>query len=419
MTCRRTGSFFALAAVLVLSALLAVPVPAAAAGGDEAPAPSGSACIDCHRKVTPGVVAQFLAGRMAREMDCSGCHGTEHTAAGDAGKAKLPTPETCAGCHEDRVAQYRQGKHVLAWSAMNALPLTTHQPLALVGGEGFKGCSGCHKIGERTASEIKRYGGGGACDACHTRHRFSAAEARDPRACRTCHMGFDHPQWEMWQTSKHGTIWEIEPGTGRAPTCQTCHLPGGDHRVMTAWGFLAVRLPEADGEWMKDRVTILQALGVLDAAGNPTERLDVVRNAKVARLTREAFDAERKRIEAVCAECHSSRYAAENLAAGDQLVRESDRVFAEAIRTVKGLYDDGTLSKPAGWKHAPDLLQFYDAKSVAEQELYLMFMEYRMRTFQGAFHANPDYTHWYGWAKLKEASERIREDAARLRRERH
>ena len=46
-----------------------------------------------------------------------------------------------------------------------------------------------------------------------------------------------------------------------------------------------------------------------------------------------------------------------------------------------------------------------------------MFMEYRMRTFEGAFHANPDYTHWYGWAKLKEASERLKEDAERLRRE--
>jgi len=231
-------------------------------------------------------------------------------------------------------------------------------------------------------------------------------------------MGFDHPQWEMWQTSKHGTIWEIEPGSGRAPSCQKCHMPGGDHGVMTAWGFLAIRLPEEDNDWRRDRITILQALGVLDTQGNPTERLEVVKTAKVARLTREEFDAQRKRMAAVCAECHSVRFAAEALAAGDQLVRESDRIFADAIRTVKGLYDDGILAKPADWKYAPDLLQFYEAKSAAEQELYLIFMEYRMRTFQGAFHANPDYTHWYGWAKLKEASERIKEDAARLRRER-
>jgi len=30
-----------------------------------------------------------------------------------------------------------------------------------------------------------------------------------------------------------------------------------------------------------------------------------------------------------------------------------------------------------------------------------MFMEQRMRTFQGAFHANPDYTLWYGWSAMK------------------
>lgn len=30
-----------------------------------------------------------------------------------------------------------------------------------------------------------------------------------------------------------------------------------------------------------------------------------------------------------------------------------------------------------------------------------MFMEYRMRAFQGAFHFNPDYMHWYGWAPYK------------------
>lgn len=411
----RTGTFPAFAVALALFAFPALALPVAAAEGESEAAPK-SACIDCHRNVTPGVVTQFLAGRMGKEMDCSGCHGTEHASAGDAAKAKLPTPETCAGCHEERVKQYREGKHALAWAAMNALPLTTHQPLALVGGEGFKGCSGCHKIGEKSPSEIKRYGGG-ACDACHTRHSFSVTEARDPRACRTCHMGFDHPQWEMWQTSKHGTIWEIESGSGRAPTCQKCHMHGGDHGVMTAWGFLAVRLPEEDKDWMKDRVAILQALGVLDGKGNPTERLDVVKKAKVARLTREEFDAQRKRMADVCAECHSSRYVAENLAAGDQIIRESDRIMAEAIRTVKGLYDDGILAKPADWKHAPDLLQFYEAKSAAEQELYLMFMEYRMRAFEGAFHANPDYTHWYGWAKLKEASERIREDAERLRKE--
>ena len=186
---------------------------------------------------------------------------------------------------------------------------------------------------------------------------------------------------------------------------------------MTAWGFLALRLPEDDKEWLANRVTILQAIGVLDDKGTPTERLDAVKGAKIARLTKEDFDKERGRMIDVCSKCHARNYAVENLKAGDDVIREVDKIFADSIRTVKALYDDGILQKPEGWKYTPDLLQFYEAKSAAEQELYLIFLEYRQRAFQGAFHNNPDYMHWYGWAKVKEAAVRIREDAARLRKE--
>ncbi|MDD4635670.1 MAG: multiheme c-type cytochrome [Dehalococcoidales bacterium] len=49
-----------------------------------------------------------------------------------------------------------------------------------------------------------------ACVTCHTRHSFSINEARQPEACLPCHQGFDHPQYEMWSTSKHGIIYGIE-----------------------------------------------------------------------------------------------------------------------------------------------------------------------------------------------------------------
>ena len=185
--------------------------------------------------------------------------------------------------------------------------------------------------------------------------------------------------------------------------------------MLTSWGFLALRLPEDDKEWLANRVTILQAMGILDEKGNPTERLDAVKAAKMARLDKESFDRERSKMLTACAKCHSRSYAEANLKAGDEVIREVDKIFADSIRTVKSLYDDGILKKPEGWKYAPDLLQFYEAKSSVEQELYLIFLEYRQRAFQGAFHANPDYMHWYGWAKVKEAAARIREDAEQMR----
>jgi hypothetical protein len=117
----------------------------------------------------------------------------------------------------------------------------------------------------------------------------------------------------------------------------------------------------------------------------------------------------------ICSQSHSGSYAKGQLEAGDAIIKEADHMLAEAIREVKKLYDEGLLRKPENWKYAPDLLQFYEAKSAVEQELYLMFLEYRMRAFQGAFHMNPDYMHWYGWAPLKEGLVRIKDEASKMR----
>ena len=192
-------------------------------------------------------------------------------------------------------------------------------------------------------------------------------------------------------------------------------MPEGDHGVITSWGFLALRLPEDDAEWLADRVTILQALGILDAEGKPTERLEIVKAGKVARLTKEGFDKPREQMVGICSHCHSESFAKQQLNAGDQVVREVDKLFAEAIREVQALYREGILKKPENWTFAPDLLQFYEAKSSIEQELYVMFAEYRMRAFQGAFHMNPDYMHWYGWAPMKTSLQKIKEEAAKLK----
>jgi hydroxylamine dehydrogenase len=290
------------------------------------------------------------------------------------------------------------------------------------------GCGGCHKLGlkdEKTIMELKKEGsvfGHASCDACHTRHTFSVAEAREPQSCQTCHMGFDHPQWEMYSSSKHGVRHLLKqagviPSTAAAPTCQTCHMSGGNHEVRTAWGFLAVRLPlPEDPQWKADQITILQALGVLDTAGQPTARLDVVRAADVARLTQESFDKERNKMIQVCGQCHSSNFAKAELAKGDNMIRESDHLLAEAIRIVAGLYKDKIIPKPANYAYPfPDLLAFQDAPTVVEQRLFEMHLSHRMRTFQGAFHANPDYSFWYGWSEMVRDLSEIKQLAAEMR----
>ena len=205
-------------------------------------------------------------------------------------------------------------------------------------------------------------------------------------------MGMDHPQWEMYSSSKHGVRHSLRqsgilPEQAAAPTRQTCHMPEGNHEVRTAWGFLAVRLPlPEDEQWAADRVTILQALGVLDPQGNPTARLEVVKGADVARLTQEDWQAERDRMIQVCEQCHSANLVQAELRKGDETIREADRLLAEAIRIIAALYRDGVLRKPDHYAYNyPDLLAFHDAPTVIEK-LFKIHLEHRVRAFQGAFH---------------------------------
>ncbi len=384
-------------------------------------------CVDCHRKATPSIVSDWQLSKHAKNgIDCSICHGEDHKSRTDVAKVKIPTHETCQGCHPVQVKQFLGGKHAVAWAAMKAMPTAHFQPMALM--EGMKGCGGCHKVGVKSEAEIKELKktgpgfGTASCDACHTRHTFSVVEARQPQACQTCHMGFDHPQWEMYSASKHGVRYLLKqnktlPETTAAPTCQTCHMQNGNHEVMTAWGFLAVRLPmPADKQWAADRVTILKGLGVLDPDGKPTARLDVVKAAKVARLTEEEWQAERKKMLQTCNQCHSGNFAKGELEKGDQMIREADRLMAEAIETVAGLYQDGTLAKPGNYAYAyPDLLTFHDAPTPVEQKLFVMHLEHRMRAFQGTFHANPDYALWYGWSEMKRDVAEIKQLAGEMR----
>ena len=336
------------------------------------------------------------------EIECTQCHGAEHRNGTDYKKVKMPNADTCKSCHAKQVEQFKAGKHSLAWIAMTAMPFTARQPREVI----EKGCAGCHRVGLD----------GGKCDSCHTRHAFSKEEARKPEACHTCHMGEDHSQWEMWSTSKHGAIYKLEGDTGRAPQCQTCHMPNGNHAVMTAWGFLALRLPEKDVAWMANRTEILKALGILDLKGKPTGRFEIVKNGKMARLTAEEWSGKREEMMKICSQCHSRNYVANHFTSADGMVRNADLLMAEAIRIVGGLYRDGLLKKPKDYPLAfPDLLAFYDAPTMIEQDLYRMFLFHRQKTYQGAMHVNPDYMHWYGWAEMKSDLIRIKERAEEIR----
>jgi hydroxylamine dehydrogenase len=117
-----------------------------------------------------------------------------------------------------------------------------------------------------------------------------------------------------------------------------------------------------------------------------------------------------------CNQCHSENFAKAEFEKDNQMIKEADHLMAEAIRVVAALYKDGILTKPKYYAYPfPDLLSFHDAYTPIEQKLFVMFLEHRMRVFQGTFHANPDYALWYGWSEMRMDLTEIRALAEELR----
>ena len=91
-----------------------------------------------------------------------------------------------------------------------------------------------------------------------------------------------------------------------------------------------------------------------------------------------------------CNQCHSVNFAKQQLQQGDDMIKNADHLMAEAIHIVAGLYQGRCLPKPENYAYPfPNLLTFHDAPTVIEQKLFVMYLEHRMRTFQGTFHASP------------------------------
>lgn len=225
---------------------------------------SNDACVTCHARNTPGIVEQYGHSTMAAaDVRCQDCHEVEADYPGAVdheGTFVLPSPTAamCQKCHANEVAQFNQSRHALpayvAYAGVeDLLPAHLEQLQAIPEG-GFSPdrmrnalmelegpdmsrftCKSCHNVGKPAPD-----GSVGQCQKCHLRHEFSLEQARKPETCNNCHIGPDHPQWEIYIESSHGIAyhtggdrwnWEATPGTLTpadfpAPTCATCHISG-------------------------------------------------------------------------------------------------------------------------------------------------------------------------------------------------
>ena len=121
----------------------------------------------------------------------------------------------------------------------------------------------------------------------------------------------------------------------------------------------------------------------------------------------------------VCGECHSRLFAREKMQEVDRIIMKADKVMADAIRIVEGLYTENILprsmEKPP---HFPDLLGFHTSPNRLEERLLTMFFRNRLIMLHGAFHNNPDFTTNDGWVKLKRGYHEIQHMAQELKKAR-
>jgi hydroxylamine dehydrogenase len=244
----------------------------------------GEECIACHTSVTPGIVNDWRASRHAnpgpgkQTVYCSACHGSNHQA------LHMPTPKICAGCHENRFTQFMDEKrygfpgHALAMERAVDAKHFADKPKAEVAS-----CLQCHSVATK-------------CDSCHTRHRFSAAEARRPEACITCHSGPPHPDDDTYFASAHGKRYladaakqdwnkPLAKGNYTTPTCAYCHMNQGQHQVAdkTIWKFgLQEVNPNTSANEVRRRAWVKLCSDCHDAKWSETKLKELDRERKDA-----------------------------------------------------------------------------------------------------------------------------------------
>ena len=358
---------------------------------------SNNECVVCHTRTTPGIVDQYGHSTMAAaEVSCQDCHSVDRDYPGaveheDGYVLTTPTTAMCAQCHDAEVAQFNASRHGLpayvAYAGTEVLseellavyrdiPETEDKPdrsrnqLYHLEGEAVTrfACEGCHNIGQPKAD-----GSVGECQQCHLRHEFSLEQARKPETCNHCHIGPDHPQYEIYTESQHGIAyhtgghnwnWDAEPGTLTtadfpAPTCAICHMSGFGGTATThdigerlTW-YLFQPVSERRPAWQDNQV----------------------------------------RMQTVCGECHTPNFIEDFYTDADKLVGAINDWVLESREIIAPLQEAGLMTE-APFDEPIDFI-FFD-----------LWHHWGRTAKFGAWMQGPDYTQWHGaYEVLRELAE--------------
>ena len=374
------------AAIFIVLAAVA-PVMAASENPEPGSPPlskEGRQCLTCHVAQSPSFVQEWALSKHAEKgVDCYTCHRAEK---GDPDAmdhygttiAIVVTPKDCGRCHAKQLEETTGSHHAMAGDILNSLDNYLGE---VIGGPEAvaTGCMQCHgskikvlaggKLDPATwpntgIGRINPDGSRGSCSACHTRHNFSRAQAREPNACGKCHLGPDHPQTEVYQESKHGILyaafkdrlnmesdsWVVGKDYTAAPTCSTCHM----------------------GATLDQPVTH-------DVGARISWSLRPAISKKL-----ENADKKRDSMKNVCGSCHGAPFIEGFYTQFDGLVNLYDDKFAKPATAIRDeLMKQGKLTQA-------------DFDDKLDWIYYELWHHQGRRARHGASMSGPDYAWWHG-----------------------
>ena len=408
------------AALLLVGSQACTPAKAKPTTGE----PAKDTCVGCHADRDPGIIGQWRASKHSEnDVGCIDCHGAD-AADVDAFEhegstiAIIVTPKDCAQCHEKEVEEQKGSHHAKAGQILGSLDNLLGE---VVGGPAAvnAGCRQCHgsKVeldeNKRPTPEtwpntgmgrINPDGSAGSCSACHTRHEFSVAQARQPEACGKCHLGPDHPQIEVWNESKHGILYHanrekmnLESDEWRAgveyftgPTCASCHMSATADVPVThdvgeriSW---TLRPPVS----VKLNMVIYEDNSKEDINGDNPEMpkvgsMFIGKSGKAKKVKAVLpWKARRDLMWKVCGSCHDQNFVDGAYRQFDDVVELYNNKFAIPAKTIIAeLKERGKLTKAN-----------FDEE--IEWTWWELWHHEGRRARHGASMQGPDYTWWHG-----------------------
>lgn len=373
-------------------------------------------CIDCHAKESKGIVADWADSRHAHiNVTCLDCH-VAGPADSDISKSHfeydktpistLVSPRDCSRCHPSEAAEYDRSKHAHTLEIMWKIDPWMKNGLNNAN-ERVTGCYHCHgsvvKVTDGVfdpdtwpnvgVGRINPDGSKGSCTSCHTRHKFSVAEARKPETCGQCHLGPDHPQLEIYEESKHGAIYHAEGDTWKWGAAMGTWTPGVDYRTPTC---AVCHMSQVEG--------VKGTHDVTERIAWETQAPLTIRPSEFEPMPAPTdWKLERQKMETICLNCHSPAWTKGHFDHFDKAVENYNETYFKPMRKIMDeLYAKNLLNSET-FLDEPLEFEFYE----------LWHHEGRRARFGAAMMA-PDYAWWHGFYELKKRCMTIEEEAEAL-----